>query len=116
MHFPTDAANSTDVRMGLFLDPDAANIKGSVIGFCLTLIGIGDKESFDVLWEVLEDLDKPGWLRKEGRAVCLVSCEGVDGVWVYGEKVKGAELVLEKEGAWLSRILSVKKDDRNFLA
>ena len=64
----------------------------------------------------MENLERQGWLRKKGRAVCLVSFEGVDGIWVYGEEVKGAELVLEKEGAWLSRILSVKKDDRNFLA
>ena len=118
-HFPTapndDVAKFTDIRMGLFLDTDAANFKGSVIGFCLTLIGIEEIESFDPLWEILENLDRQGWLRKEGRAVCLVSCEGVDGIWVYGEKVKGAELVREKEGVCLSRIFSVKKDDRHFL-
>ena len=117
-HFPTapndDVAKFTDIRMGLFLDTDAANFKGSVIGFCLTLIGIEEIESFDYSWEILENLDRQGWLRKEGWAVLLVSCEGVDGIWVYGEEVKGAELVREKGGAWLSRILSVKKDNRYF--
>lgn len=53
IHFPAapndDVPKFTQFRMGLFLDTDAANFKGSVIGFGLTLIGIEEKESFDPL-------------------------------------------------------------------
>ena len=98
------------------MDADATSEdgKGRVIGVCLTSLGTEETEMVDLLWRVLEDYDKEGVLRRQGKAVCLVSCRGVDGIWVYGEagvEVEGADRrVWAKEGGWLSRIAAVERN------
>ena len=101
------------------MDADAAseNLKGSVIGsvvgFGLTAMGREEIELVISAQKRLKDWDSQGVLRREGRAVLLVSCKGSDGIWVYGEEgveVKGAITRVEMEGGWMSQILILKKE------
>ena len=108
-------AKVDDVQIGIILDADAAseNLKGSVVGFGLTAIGREEIELVILAQKHLKDLDSQGVLRREGRAVLLVSCKGSDGIWVYGEEgveVKGAITRVEMEGGWMSQILILKKE------
>ena len=45
-------------------------------------------------------------LRREGQAVCMISCKGFDGIWVYGE----AEVDGVVERGCMKPILFVKKE------
>ena len=112
-------AKVDDVQLGIILDADAAseNLKGSVIGsvvgFGLTAMGREEIELVILAQKHLKDWDSQGVLRREGRAVLLVSCKGSDGIWVYGEEgveVKGAITRVEMEGGWMSQILILKKE------
>ena len=82
------------MQMATFLDADAASeksLEGSVIGFSLTSTGTEEEELFFRAREMLNDMDREGLLRRKGQAVCLISCIGFDGIWVYGEaEVEGA--------------------------
>ena len=114
-----DITKVDDIRIGLFVDADAAseNLKGSVIGsvigFGLTAMGREEIELVTSAQKHLKDWDRQGVLRREGRAVVVVSCKGVDGIWVYGEEgveVKGAIAKVEMEGGWMSQILILRKE------
>ena len=105
-----------DLTIAFFLDADATSGegKGNVIGVCLASLGREEMEMVGLLRQNLEVWDKEGVLRRQGKAVCLLSCRGVDGIWVYGEagvEVEGADLrVWGQEGGWLSRIVSLEKN------
>ncbi len=102
--------------MGLCLDADAASdkIKGNIVGVCLFSKGREEMELVSSLQQLLKVWDSEGLLKREGMAVCSISCKGVDGIWIYGKEgveVGGTNLrVSGGEGRWLSRILYVKKN------
>ena len=103
----------SDLHTGFFWDGDATSGagKGSVMGVCLTSLGREEMEMVEFLQRLLEAWDKEGVLRRHGKAVCLLSCRGVDGIWVYGEEVENAEISVwgVEGGGCLSRIFSVGK-------
>ncbi|KAK0515263.1 hypothetical protein JMJ35_002642 [Cladonia borealis] len=114
-----DVAKVAGIQVGLFLDADAAgeSLMGSVIGFGLTSTGKEEIELVTLAQEILKDWDRQGLLRRKGRAVLLVSCKGVDGIWVYGEEgveVEGAIDKMELEGGWMSQLLSFKRENLPF--
>ena len=110
-----DVVNVADIPIGLYFDADAASgdMNGDVIGVCLMAIDIEELELVPRLRNMLTHWDRQGLLRREGMAVCLVSCKDADGIWVYGKEgveVEGADLrVSGEEGGWMSRIFTLKK-------
>ena len=76
------AAQFADLQMGVFLDGDTTseNVKGNIIGFCMASEGREEIELILLLQKLLMDFDSGGGLKRQGKAVCLVSCKGVDGI------------------------------------
>ena len=97
-------AEFPDLQMGLYLDADAfatsGDGKGTVVGLRLISRSREEKELVAPLRQIFEGLDKEGALRRKGKAVCLIGCKGVDGIWVYGEEG-------EKEWWWKAGIFRV---------
>ena len=83
-----DVVNVTDLQMGYYFDADAGNGDGEgiVVGLCLFSMNREERELVALLRQTLEKLDKEGVLRRKGKAVCLICCKGVAGIWVYGEE------------------------------
>ena len=75
-----------DLHIGLFLDADVAseNIKGKVVGIYMISNGRETTQLLSLLWLMLDDWNSKGLLRREGMAVCFVSCKDDDGgIYVY---------------------------------
>ena len=103
------------IQMGLYLDADALseNVKGNVIGYFMISEAREEMELVCLVLHLLKFLDSEGLLRREGKAVCLVSGKGADGIWVYGEEgveVEGADYRAWGGDRWMSRILSLQKN------
>ena len=107
--------NFADLQMVLCLDAGAASekIEGNILGVCMFSKGREEMELVSSLRKLLKVWDSEGLLKREGKAVSLVYCKGVQGIWVYGKEgveVEGADLRLEGgEGVWMSRVASVEK-------
>ena len=110
-----DGVMLTDLRMGLFLDAEAAgeNIKPNVIGAVIGSDGREENELVEILLQLLNNWNEMGLLRRQGKAVCWTSSKSLDGIWVYCQEameVQDADRRLPVEGGgWLCRILSVEK-------
>ena len=111
------AAQFADLQMGVFLDGDTTseNVKGNIIGFCMASEGREEIELILLLQKLLMDFDSKGELERQGKAVCLASCKGVDGIWVYGREVmevQEAGLIMPavEGGGWLCRTFFIEKD------
>lgn len=107
-----DIENVADVQMGLFWDVDAASgdREGTLVGLLLISRSREEKELIAVLRQTLEELDKEGILRREGKAkaVCFIGCKGVDGIWVYGgkgEEMEGADLRVRGRITYLNALI-----------
>ena len=111
-----DGVMLTDLRLGLFLDAEAAseNVKPNVIGAVMGSKGREENELVEFLLQLLNNWNEMGLLRRQGKAVCLISSKSLDGIWVYCQEameVQGADLRLRavEGGGWLCRILSVEE-------
>ena len=80
-----------DLEIGFFWDADAPSGAGpgSLLGVCLNSLGREKIWMVDYLRKILEDWDNQGVLRRQGKAVCILSCRGVAGIWVW-ERVADA--------------------------
>ena len=102
---------ASDLWIGFTWDGDVTSedVKGKVLGVCLNTNGGDEMKMVVLLLDLLGNWDKEGVLRRQGKAVCILSCRGVMGIWVYGEvgvEVEGADCrVWGTEGGCLSRIV-----------